>query len=69
MVTIAIAPAFQGPPPSTISKQTAYEFDTVKGKFCELARIDNTHYLCAYAGPGDDGWAVILLPGTQTILP
>ena len=61
MVTIAIAPASQGPAPSQISKKTAYEFDTVKGKQCKLARIDNTHYLCAYTGDGDDGWAVILI--------
>jgi len=25
-----------------------------------LTRIDSTHYLCAYEGPGDDGWAVVL---------
>ena len=61
MVTIAIAPASQTSTPSQISKKTAYEFDTVKGKQCKLARIDNTHYLCAYTGDGDDGWAVILI--------
>ena len=61
MVTIAIAPVSQGSAPSQISKKTPFEFDTVKGKQCELARIDNTHYLCAYTGDGDDGWAVILI--------
>ena len=61
MVTVATAPVSQTSTPSQTSKKTAYEFDTVKGKQCKLARIDNTHYLCAYTGNGDDGWAVILI--------
>jgi len=66
MVTIAIAPASQGPAPAAISKHTPYEFDTVKGKHCKLARIDDTHYLCAYTGDGDDGWAVVLIVDPDT---
>ena len=31
-----------------------------KGKEPALARIDARHYLCAYKGEGDDGWAVVL---------
>ncbi|MCH7920070.1 MAG: hypothetical protein IIC50_19035 [Planctomycetes bacterium] len=52
-----------------VSIATPLEFDTVKGKEAELVKIDNDHYLCAYAGDGGDGWAVILQPGTQEILP
>ena len=48
----------------TISKETAYEFDTVKGKTPALTQIDGTNYLCAYAGDGDDGWAVTLTVDT-----
>ncbi|MCH8216502.1 MAG: hypothetical protein IH892_06985, partial [Planctomycetes bacterium] len=61
MVTIAIAPFSQGPAPPLPSVETPYEFDTIKGKHCDLARIDDTHFLCAYTGDGDDGWAVILI--------
>jgi len=44
----------------TISKGTAYEFDTANGQDPALAKIDDDHYLCAYAGVGQDGWAVVL---------
>ena len=44
----------------TVTKGTAFEFDTSKGKTPALSRIDDSHYLCAYAGAGDDGWAVVL---------
>ena len=43
-----------------ITKETPFEFDTVKGKTPALAKIDDDHYLCAYSGDGDDGWAVVL---------
>ena len=66
MVTIAIAPASQGPAPAAISRHTPYEFDTVKGKHCKLVRIDDTHYLCIYTGDGDDGWAVVLIVDPDT---
>jgi len=53
----------------TISKETAYEFDNSKGNWPALARIDSNHYLCAYEGPNDDGWAVVLIidPANWTI--
>jgi hypothetical protein len=44
----------------TVSKETAFEFDTSKGMQPTLAQIDSSHYLCAYRGPGDNGWAVVL---------
>lgn len=37
-----------------------FEFDTNKGADPALAKIDDTHYLCAYNGAGSDGWAVVL---------
>ncbi len=48
----------------TISKGTAYEFDTANGQEPALAKIDDEHYLCAYEGDGDDGWAVVLTVNT-----
>jgi len=61
LLTLALAPAAQtGSTFSTISKGPAHEFAPVKGKTPALARIDDTHYLCAYEGHGDDGWAVVL---------
>jgi len=50
----------------TITKQTPFEFDSSNCQTPELARIDNTHYLCAYSGPGDDGYAVVLMVNTGT---
>jgi hypothetical protein len=43
-----------------ITKETPFAFDTARGKTPTLAKIDGTHYLCAYSGGGDDGWAVVL---------
>jgi regulation of enolase protein 1 (concanavalin A-like superfamily) len=40
-----------------------FEFDPVHGERPALVKIDNTHYLCVYDGPGDDGWAVVLEAG------
>ena len=49
-----------------ITKGTAYEFDSTKGKAPELEQVDSTHYLCAYEGPDKDiGWAVILTVDTD----
>lgn len=31
-----------------------------------MSQIDATHYLCAYSGAGDDGWAVVLTVDTAT---
>jgi len=45
---------------STISRETPFEFATVKGREPALVQIDASHYLCAYRGDKDDGWAVVL---------
>ena len=37
-----------------------FEFDPTHGERPALAKIDDTHYLCVYDGPGGDGWAVVL---------
>jgi type II secretory pathway pseudopilin PulG len=49
-----------------ITKETPFEFDTQRGKTPALSKIDNTHYLCAYTGNGDDGWATVLTINTGT---
>jgi competence protein ComGC len=50
----------------TISAGTAFEFENGSCVRPALARIDATHYLCAYTGPQGDGWAVILTVNTVT---
>jgi type II secretory pathway pseudopilin PulG len=54
--------------PSTwaLTRGTPFEFDTDDGWYPALAQIDSTHYLCAYTGDGDDGWATILTVDTDT---
>jgi hypothetical protein len=42
-----------------ISTETPFEYDAVNGQTPALSQIDSNHYLCAYSGPGDDGWAVV----------
>ena len=49
-----------------ITKGTAFQFESVKAKTPALIQVDSTHYLCAYAGDGDDGTAVILTVNTST---
>jgi len=41
-----------------------FEYDTEKGKTPALVQIDPDNYLCAYGGNEDDGWAVVLKPGS-----
>ncbi|MCP4260618.1 MAG: type II secretion system protein [Planctomycetes bacterium] len=48
-----------------ITMETPFEFDTMLGVAPALLKIDSTHYLCAYEGPGDDGWAVVLTVNTD----
>ncbi|UCG60179.1 MAG: type II secretion system protein [Phycisphaerales bacterium] len=52
-----------------LSIETPFEYDTSKAVEPALAQIDPTHYLCAYRGEGDDGWAAVLTvnPGTWTV--
>ena len=40
-----------------------YEHDLVKGKTPAVARVDDTHVLCAYTGNADDGFVTILTIG------
>ena len=49
-----------------ITKGTPLVFDAIKGKMPALSQIDGTHYLCAYSGNGDDGYAVVLTVDTGT---
>ena len=48
-----------------ITKETPLEYDTTNGETPALLQIDTTHYLCAYDGPGSDGWAVVLTVNTS----
>jgi len=52
----------------SISEETPFEFDNKKGMEPALVKIDDSHYLCAYRGDGDDGWAIVLRLGPP-ILP
>lgn len=47
-----------------ITNQAPYEYDNSQGLAPALIQIDGTHYLCAYSGPGDDGWATVLTVDT-----
>ena len=48
----------------TISRETPFEYDTTRGQTPALAKIDDSHYLCAYSGPYADGWATVLTVDT-----
>jgi len=48
-----------------ISNEIPFEFELIQGKTPALAQIDSSHYLCAYTGGGDDGWAVVLTVDTS----
>jgi len=50
----------------TVTSGTAHEFDTSRGYEPALSKVDDTHYLCVYSGPGSDGFAVILTVDTDT---
>ena len=50
----------------TISNGTALNYDATRGKEPALAQIDSTHYLCAYQGDSDHGWATVLTVNTDT---
>jgi hypothetical protein len=51
----------------SISGKTPFEFDDSKGEFPALSEIDDTHFLCAYQGDGDDGWAAVLRLGPPVL--
>ncbi|UCE99535.1 MAG: type II secretion system protein [Planctomycetota bacterium] len=48
-----------------VSGLTPFEFDTLQGMGPALAKIDETHYLCAYEGQDNDGWAIVLQVNTS----
>jgi hypothetical protein len=50
----------------TVSQKTPVRYDSKKAKVPDLHQIDSTHYLCAYQGDGDDGYAVVLTVNTGT---
>ena len=51
----------------TITNGTAHEFDTVKGEYNSLVKINDTHYLNTYRGTDDDGYAVVLIVDLDTL--
>ncbi len=44
----------------SISKDMPFIFDELRGNTPALCQIDSNHYLCSYAGLGDDGYAGVL---------
>ena len=44
----------------TVNGGDPFEFDPVHGERPALAKINQTHFLCVYNGPANDGWAVVL---------
>lgn len=44
----------------SISTSSSFEYDTSKGEDPALVSIDYEHFLCAFEGSGDNGWAVRL---------
>ena len=39
---------------------SVFEFNVAEGGWPALSKIDDTHYLCSYAGPNKDGWAIVV---------
>lgn len=54
-----------------VTRGIPFTYDSKNGKSPSLAQIDSNHYLCAYSGDNDDGWATVLQvdPGTWQITP
>jgi len=50
----------------TITKGTAFEFDTDDAGHIAVSNIDDAHHLCAYQRFGFGGWAVVLTANTVT---
>ena len=53
----------------SVSAGPAYMHDPDKGKSPDLAKVDETHFLCVYTGLLDDGFATILSLGPEEVLP
>ena len=47
----------------TVSAGTPFQYEAVKGKQPALVEISGSMYLCAYPGPNDDGYAVVIDSG------
>jgi len=45
----------------SVTKETAFEFDKQNCEQPALSKIDDAHYLCAYEGKNNDGWATVLI--------
>ena len=43
-----------------VTTETSLNYEAGKAKDSALTKIDDNHYLCAYNGDDDDGWAVVL---------
>ena len=50
----------------TITNETPLEYDIGNGETPALVKIDGTHYLCAYSGQTNNGWATVLTVDTGT---
>jgi type II secretory pathway pseudopilin PulG len=50
----------------TITKGTAFEFDTDEAGHIAVSNIDDVHHLCAYRKMGAGGWAVVLTADAVT---
>jgi prepilin-type N-terminal cleavage/methylation domain-containing protein len=45
----------------SLIKSDLFDYQIDQAETPALAQIDSNHYLCAYTGPGSDGWAVVLV--------
>jgi len=48
----------------SVSADSLFEYDTKQGITPALAKIDDTHFLCAYQGDKGDGWSHVLYETT-----
>ena len=49
----------------SLTMGTLFEHEIDQAETPALVQIDSNHYLCAYTGPGSDGWAVVLIVDTS----
>jgi len=47
-----------------ITQLKSLEHDTADGSYNSLVKIDDTHFILAYTGPGDDGFIKTFYIGT-----
>jgi len=53
----------------SVTKGTDFIHDNVEGVTPDLSKVDDSHFLCAYEGYQNDGFATILTIGADVILP